>query len=316
MITKQLIVPTLAGAALLLGLPFQPAFAVNWDSVKPYGMTLFYPGQASWEWILTDHSGQKSVRKGSPCLECHETEETDMGKKMVTGKKLEPTPIAGKPESVSMQIKFANDGKNLYTHLEWKDTGFHSGQKQDDKFPVKIALMIADKNVKEAMVSGCWGSCHDDSSHMASAEKDSTRSLYLAASRNKMSRQGGGDDIKSADELTKLVDSGSYLEFWQAKLTPDQAPVVTDGYILEKRNKSATPRISADATLKDGVWRVTLTRPLQGSGAGQHNFVSGETYYFGVALHDDYTSGRFHYISFGHSLAIDGGKGELVAAKQ
>ena len=52
MITKQLIVPTLAGAAMLLGLPFQSAFAVNWDSVKPYGMTLFYPGQASLELVV------------------------------------------------------------------------------------------------------------------------------------------------------------------------------------------------------------------------------------------------------------------------
>jgi cytochrome c-type protein NapC len=292
------------------------ALAVEWNTIKPFDVVLFYPGQASWEWILTDHSGQKSVRKGSPCLECHETEETDMGKKMVTGKKLEPTPIAGKPPSVPMEIKFATDGSKLYAHLEWPDTGFHSGKKMDSQFPVKVALMIADKNTKEAMVSGCWGACHDDATAMPAASADTKRALYLGASRNKLSRQGGGDDIKSADDLKQLLANGYYYEYWQARINPDQSVAATDGYILDKRNKSDAPILDAKAELKNGKWSVTMSRPLSGNGPGRHTFTPGETYYFGVALHDDYTEGRFHYISFGHSLSVEKGSGELIAVKK
>lgn len=37
-----------AGAALLLALGSSQAAAVDWSSVSPKTVTLFYPGQASW----------------------------------------------------------------------------------------------------------------------------------------------------------------------------------------------------------------------------------------------------------------------------
>lgn len=53
--------------------------AIDWDRVKEKNIILFYPGQSSWEWVLTDHSASKSVKKGTDCLECHEDEEQEMG---------------------------------------------------------------------------------------------------------------------------------------------------------------------------------------------------------------------------------------------
>lgn len=305
----------LGGVACVLMLSAPNAWAVNWGSVKGREIVLLYPGQASWEWVLSDHSAAKTVRTGGKCRECHDTEEADMGKKMATGKKMEPAPIAGKPGSIPINIKVAHDAARLYVHLAWKDTGFHSGTKKDADHPVKVALMIGDKQVKESSIAGCWGACHDDATGMASAA-ETKRSLYLGVSRTAITRQGGGDNVKPDADLANLVASGNFLEFWQAEVKGDKSVSVKDGYILEKRNTSKTPLVEANAELKDGMWSVTLSRKLKVEEKGRHSLQPDQSYNIGFALHDDYAEGRIHYVSFGYTLALDKGDADLIALKQ
>ena len=81
------------GAALAaLALWAAPAGAVDWNAVQGKDVTMFYPGQASWEWVLTptSHSGAPVFREGKNCHECHKGEEKRMGDTIVSGKKLEP----------------------------------------------------------------------------------------------------------------------------------------------------------------------------------------------------------------------------------
>ncbi len=302
-------------AAAGISLATQNVGAVNWDSVKGKDVTLFFPGQASWEWVLSDHSASKTVRKGGHCRECHDTEEPEMGNKMVAGKKLEPAPIAGKPGSVPINVKAMHDADRLYVRVQWKDTGFHSGKKMDDQHPVKIALMMADKSVKESTIAGCWGACHDDATGMASAG-DAKRALYLSGSRSEITRKGGGDAIKPDAQLDTLLAAGNFMEFWQAEVRADQKVDANDGYVLEKRNKSKTPLVESTAQLKDGVWSVVLSRKLKVNEKGHRSFESGQPYNIGFALHDDYASGRIHYVSFGYTLALDSGDADFVARKQ
>ena len=68
-------------------------------------MTLFYPGQASLEWVLkgSDHGGARVFKKGERCSECHRGEEADMGAIIVTGEKAEATPIPGKRGAIATQ---------------------------------------------------------------------------------------------------------------------------------------------------------------------------------------------------------------------
>jgi cytochrome c-type protein NapC len=68
---------------------------IDWSSVEPVEINLFYPGEASMEWILkgSDHSGKRSFTKGDRCVECHEEEEVDIGELIMSGDKLEPDPI-------------------------------------------------------------------------------------------------------------------------------------------------------------------------------------------------------------------------------
>lgn len=309
-------VMALAGAAACVLILSSPsAWAVNWDAVKGRDMVLLFPGQASWEWVLSDHSASKTVRTGGKCRECHDTEEADMGKKMVTGKKMEPAPIPGKPGSIPVNVKFAHDDARIYVRMSWKDTGFHSGTKKDAEHPVKVAMMIGSKQVKESSIAGCWGACHDDATGMASAA-DAKRPLYLGASRTEITRHGGGDNVKPEVELANLVAAGNFLEFWQAEVKGDHSANVRDGYIFEKRNTSKTPLVEANAELKNGVWTVTMSRKLKAEEKGRHAFQPDQNYNVGFALHDDYAEGRIHYVSFGYTLALDKGDADFVALKQ
>ena len=77
-------------ASLLLFCFSLSAYAIDWNKIEAKQVTLFYPGQSSWEWLLTkkDHSGAKNFRKGKGCRECHQGEEKDMGNLLVSGKRL------------------------------------------------------------------------------------------------------------------------------------------------------------------------------------------------------------------------------------
>ncbi len=301
-------------AALLL-FPTMPSAAAtaDWSKIKGNDIMLFYPGQASWEWVLTDHSASKSVKKGTPCLECHKGEEKDMGALLVSGKKMEPTPIKDKPGSIKANVKFAHDQNHLYVHIEWPASNFHSGNKMDPDYADKIAVMFADGNIKEATIAGCWGACHDDATQMASAAPNDKRKLYLTASRAKLTRHGGGDNLVSESELAALQTKGQFMEYWQAKLNDGKAALASDGYVLEKRHRNDNPQVAAKAELKGGTWSVTLSRPLAASGPYRKSFTPGTTYYVGFALHDDYTEGRYHYLSFGRSLSLDQGDSDFIA---
>jgi len=97
---------------------------MDWSGVEASEITLFYPGQASLEWVLkgSDHGGKRAFTKGDRCFECHEDEEVDIGDLIVTGEKVEPTPIPGKRGSILVNIKAAHDADNLYMQFQWEDS--------------------------------------------------------------------------------------------------------------------------------------------------------------------------------------------------
>lgn len=288
--------------------------APDWAKVDKQKLTLFYPGQASWEWLLTTHSAAKSVRKGTNCRECHADEEKDIGNLIVSGKKLENKPISGKPGFQDVEVSFSRDDKMLYVLLAWDDPDFHSGKKMDADFESRVAVMFDDGKVKEAIVAGCWGFCHADATGMPSNEGDKKRSLYLAASRKKLKRKGGGDDFKSADEINQLREDKTFIEYWQARLKEDGQADVLGGYILDKRHELKNSGVAVNAKRNGKRWTVQFSRPLKAAQAGQKDFADGE-YIVGFALHDDFVKGRFHYVSLGYTLALGGGRADFVVSK-
>lgn len=307
------------GGLMLIGmLAAGSASAVDWSGVPANKITLFYPGQTSWEFILipSQHDGAEKFRGGKDCLECHKGEEPDMGKDMVSGKKHESNPIPDKPGSLPVDVKITYDQERLYVQMSWKDTGFKAAKHDSDKL-LHVNMMLGDGTVPSFSRGGCWATCHADLKGMPDASSGADLTKYLARSRTKMSAKGGGENYKSDSDLQGMLNDGMFVEYWQAMIADASAKAVpVDGYILEKRHVNDTPAVSAEAALENGTWTVTLSRALKGSRAGEKSLTEGKTYYVGFAIHDGYADGRHHYVSFERTLTLGGGDGQLVAKKQ
>ena len=326
MTRKSVSYAMLAGAAGLLFAGAPARAAIDWASVPGKSIVLFYPGQSSYEWALTESSmsGAKAFRtEGKNCDTCHVGEEKDMGPQIVTGQprvfktgekpSIEPTPIAGKPGSIPATVKFANDGKSLFVHVEFQE-GSQPDAKQDPASATKVTVMFIPKTAKEATRTGCWAACHEDATTMPAAG-GAERTKYLPGTRAKVTRQGGGDALKPADELAKMKADGYMLEYWQARLNPGKPAVGVTGTIFDKRQEVSPNQVTAEATGSGGNWSVTLSGPLN-AGGGLIAFQPGQTYQVAIAIHAGHTARRFHYVSYERTLAIDSGSADFVAVKK
>ncbi len=297
-----------ACAPLLLAAPgLARAAGIDWSAVPGQQVVLFQPGQSSWEWNLTesDHSGGPKIRKGKRCFACHEGEEAKMGALIASGKKLEPDPD-GRPGSIPIELKAAHDSERMYFRISWPKPA----QPVDKTL---VTVMIDDGSVKGTGVAGCWVACHDDARAMASAAPDSKLTKYLASTRTKITRSGGDENYKSADEIAKLRANKEFLELWQAVLESGSAKPV-DEVVLEKRVENESPAVQVTASVEGDQQVVVLSRPLAGSAA--HKAIApGKTYTIGIALHQG-TEHRFHNVSFERTLVLDSGDADVVAVKQ
>ena len=308
--------------SVAVALSAAPAGAVDWGAVKGKDVTMFYPGQASFEWALTtdpaaQHDGAVKLKKdGKNCMGCHTNEEKKKGDAIVVGKSLqtgplmlEPHPIPGKAPLVTANIKFAHDATNLYVRIEFTDPPA-AGPKQDADNAAKFTMILGDKTVPEFTRFGCFATCHDNLSSMPSGETSDT-TKYLYKTRAKMGRQGGAD-LKGADDLAKLKADGYQLEYWQAKLNPGKPAVGADGFIFDKRIASATPAVTAEGTFENGKAVVILTRKLAAP-APYKAIEAGKTYTVGFAIHGGYAAKRYHWVSLEHTLVLDKGEADFVA---
>ncbi|HIJ62576.1 MAG TPA: cytochrome c-552 precursor [Rhodospirillaceae bacterium] len=295
--------------AAITNLAAQPTWAVEWDKIPGKQVQMFYPGQQSWEWVLSqgEHKGEKKFRDGKNCKGCHGGEEADIGATQLSAKGSGDT--AGKPGMIAATVKFARESNNLFVRLDFAE-GAQPDSRMDPKNATKVTIMLNDGKVSPANRAGCWAACHDDLNTMTSAG-ERKRTKYLGASRVTPTRQGGGDNIKPSDELAKLRAAGYYLEYWQALLSPG-TPANSNAFTVLDRRETITPNaVSADATIKDGVWSVTLNRPLH-AGEPYKDIEPGKPYTVGFAIHSGHSAARFHYVSFEYSLAFDQGGADFI----
>jgi len=288
------------GKQRLLGIAVATAFAAagaaqaaapDWSKVPARQITAFYPGASPMEWIMkgSEHGGARALKKGETCASCHNDEAADMGKKMVSGQKLEPTPPKGKAGSIPVSVQAANDGTNLYLRFQWKQPPASGGAKLDADNQVKLAFMLEDNKVDLASLAGCWATCHEDSRTMPGA-KDDKKTKYV--------KDGSVSDGKFYDLLQ-----------WRSKGKP------VDGHVAESRvMEGGSALVSAEGKKDGDTWTVVFTRKLAG-GKGDVALQPGKTYNFGFAIHDDWSAGRFHQVSLGYTLGIDA-KADITAAKQ
>ncbi len=285
---KTLIAGALFALAAGNALAAAPA---DWSRVEAKEITLFYPGVSPLEWIMkgTDHGGARGLKKGETCADCHSSETADMGKKMVSGQKIEPTPIPGKAAAIPVKVQAAHDGDTLYLRFSWTQPKASGAPKMDDKNPVKIAFMLDGGKVDMADKAGCWASCHGDVRTMP-----------------------GGNDKKTKYVKDASLTDGRYYDLMQWRSGEKKA---YDGYVADSRVMEGGKALtSADGKLDGDTWTVVFARKFTG-GEGDVKLETGKAYNFGFAIHDDSATGRFHHVSLGYKLGIDT-KGDITAVKQ
>ena len=318
--------------------------AADASDVPAIDMVLFYPGQASIEWVFNgrDHGGARAVRKiGDRCSECHKGEEADIGAKIVGGEKAEATPIPGKRASIPVKLQASHDGSNMTLRFTWPDAPhtpvpFADGGKMDPENQIKLAVMFDDGKIEMAEYAGCWATCHHDSRYMPDAPKADAIAAagevggridlkdgvtkYLPDSRSEFEYKGKNgkprgswNKLISKEDMDGLRSGGAYMDLMRYS---SGSKVVESGDVLAQRNLAKSDKVSGTGVLKDGVWTVTITRPLKSDQPGGVSFEPGQTYTMGVAIHDDYTTARFHHVSLERKMALDDPEAEINVVKK
>lgn len=314
---------------------------INWSGIDSRKITLFYPGTASIEWIHgRKHGGKRAFTKGERCADCHDEETADMGDRIVTGEKLEDSPIPGKRGSIPVDVQAAHKGDYLHMRFIWPDTQhapvpFVDGGKMDPKNPVKLAMMFGNDDVEFADRSGCWGSCHDDVKSMPGEVDNQTLSSYSEAGRLDISgglskyikesrtelemkgrrgkKLGGWDKLKPENEIAGELEQGKILDLIRYQVGTGK---VEDGYILDERKMKGGQGATFTAKKEGENWVVEMKRKLNSNEKGDVSFNTSNTYNFGFAIHDDYSDSRFHHVSLGYRMGFDNDEVEINAVKQ
>ena len=319
---------------------------INWSGVTGRDVIVFYPGQSSIEWAVgRQHGGKRAFKSGDRCFDCHEEELADIGQKIVSGEKemkvgkdrkhgMEPTLIPGKRGSIKVNVQSAHDAQNLYMKFSWTDSEhtpapFVEGGKMDAENKIKLAVMFATDEVEYADRAGCWGTCHADLRSMpfapeqAIVDKAALKyagngvTKYLKESRTKLEIKGRGgkalggwDKLKDESELKSEFDAGHYMDIVRYKAGQK---VSENGHVLSERVANDGQQTEFNANLNNGIWTVEMTRQLKSDKPGDISLETNSIYNFGFAIHDDYTTARYHHVSIGYKLGFDNTTAEINA---
>ena len=278
---KSFISLAMVGAFMALG--SQSALAApDWNKAAKTTIHVFHPGAAPIEWIQGkgEHSGAAGLKKGETCAGCHiEDGKLSIDLKRLAGKELEPK---GAPKTMTypVTVQAAFDATNLYVRMSFKAPagGFDHSDKDNE---LKASIMFPNDKVALSEQAGCWAACHKDSRTMPGAAE--TKTKYATPGLMELMQWRSGNGGKAVD-----------------------------GVVSDKRNmEGGKAGVSAEGAKAGDTYTVTFTRKL----AGGVNLAPGKAIPFGLAIHADNAGGRFHHVSFGHTIGL-GVDGDVKAAKQ
>ncbi|MCW9024294.1 MAG: NapC/NirT family cytochrome c [Gammaproteobacteria bacterium] len=308
---------------------------VDWNGIPAAELILFYPGQSSMEWVLTgkDHGGARPLKAGDRCYDCHEGEEETFGNTIVSGEKLEPTPIPGKRGSIPLKVQAVNDSEYLYMRFEWPSTDhapvpFAEGGKMDPENQIKLAVMLTDdeETVEFAERSGCWQTCHHDARSMPTEPADASTvantlnvsagvTKYLSESRTEIEisgkggkKRGGWDKLKTESEIKAALEAGQFMDLLRYKSGSGESE---DGYILAERIMTGGQGVEFSGGLNGDIWIIEMKRKLTSDKPGDVSMATDKWYNIGFAIHDDFSSSRFHHVSLGFKLGFNDEDAEI-----
>ena len=276
---RKLVALAMLAAGLTVGSTAAMA-SPDWAKVPKANIHVFHPGAAPIEWVQGkgEHSGAAGLKKGETCAGCHvEDGKLSLDLKRLAGKEMEPK---GAPKTMSypVTVQAAFDANNLYVRLSFKapSGGFDHSDKENE---IKATVMFPNDKVPLGDQAGWWAACHKDARGMPGAAE--TKTKYATP---------------GAMDLMQWKSSGKTV----------------DGSVTDKRNmEGGKAGVTAEGAKAGDTWTVTFTRKL----AGGVNLAPGKAVPFGIAIHADNAGGRFHHVSFGHTIGL-GADGDVKAAKQ
>jgi Ethylbenzene dehydrogenase len=166
-------------------------FPGDWEKIPAKTVTLFYPGQASWEFLTSAaHPGAQAIDAG--CATCHTGQEKALGAKLVQAGPRETDPIAGKVPSTELTVRAAYDSEFVYFQFRWATKTPHAmhtlwrydgkqwvewgGEKPEatkkgipPSYEDRLAILFDEPNNVPAYDGagatfsqvGCWMTCHN-----------------------------------------------------------------------------------------------------------------------------------------------------------
>ena len=242
------------------GLLASPALAadlatIDWGKVPTKTLTLFYPGQSSYQWLRSPaHPGSATVAKGGACVRCHEGGEAALGDKIVKGGPLEPVPPKGKNGTLPLGVQVAYDDQNAYFRLQWKTNAGYAGDgypyyrfdgkewksfgaprlsapaykgEQPAIYEDRMSMLIGDGSVPNFNTQGCWVTCHEgerDNPKQPKADQVAANAFYQAIKRTDVRKylpatrtdaNASWDRGVSPQELDQQKAEGRFLDLIQ-----------------------------------------------------------------------------------------------------
>jgi Ethylbenzene dehydrogenase len=166
-------------------------FPGNWEKIPAKTVTLFYPGQTSWQYLTSAaHPGAQALNAG--CATCHTGQEKALGAKLVQAGPREADPIADKVPSIDLTVRAAYDAEFVYFQFRWATKVPHAmhtlwrydgkqwvawgGEKPEatkkgilPSYEDRLAILLDDPNNVTAFDGsgatfsqvGCWMTCHN-----------------------------------------------------------------------------------------------------------------------------------------------------------
>jgi hypothetical protein len=229
----------------------------DWSKLADHHVKLFYPGQSSYQWLRSNEHkrANKKVAQGEACVSCHEGEESDIGELVVSGKRLEPHPISGKPAVIDLNVKVAYDTEHVFfqfkwptannfpgnAHPHWQYDGAHWKQIGWPRLHEKVwkegrpaiyedrfSMMLDDGSVPMFAEQGCWISCHNgmrDMPELASKESVNAHTFLGGTLHKKDVRKylpGSRSDnnaswekVKPVSEIERLKSESRFVDLMQ-----------------------------------------------------------------------------------------------------
>ncbi|MCC6545409.1 MAG: hypothetical protein IT392_13105 [Nitrospirae bacterium] len=313
---------------------------IDWNKIKNQSIKLFYPGVVSWDFLISnDHGlGGKNIPKGKKnCVDCHlrKTGELDLqvngiadGKLMMkySQKSFEPEPISGKKSFLNLHVQAAYDDDYFYIKLQWQSQGssWNNAKLSDGGLVDRVAIQISHANYDKGYLNryGCFVTCHNDLNSMPespSKDKVKGQSYYGALKRDDVrlyayyTRKGGWADFKKPDDLKMILKNNGLIDIWKVEFN-GKSVTAEDGWIFEDRRDDEKNDIKAEGSWDNGKYTVIIKRKLDTNDQRDVQLKEGDILILGVAVHDENTSRRRHYVNLPVTIGI-GTDGDIRAEK-